>query len=300
MKKNNKAFSMVELSVVLVATGFLIVMIVKGTALLRNSRVQAAQTLTQASPVAAISNLSLWLETSLKGSITTSNGVSNATDGEKVSRWNDANQQVATKINPAQATTTKMPIFVAEGIGGIPSLRFDGVDDFFRTGTGDVVPMRSGDDTYTMAVVWKYDSAASSATRYLFYQGNNSGVSNRVGALYIGADNNSGFVGANNNYINYLTTRDKPYITIIKVNNDNANNISLFYNSNTAVSGASNSPADLDIDSALIEIGAVSSGTLSQFQGLISEIIIFDRDLKAEEIRQVNDYLSKKYKIGLS
>lgn len=290
-----------ELSVVLVATGFLVVIIIKGTALVRASRLEAAQTLTRSSPVAAINNVTLWLETSLKGSVTASNGVSIATNGDKIMRWNDANQALATKTNPTQATLSQMPTYVAEGIGGIPSLRFDGVDDFLQTATGSEIPMRAGDDTYTMVIVWKYDSAASDGTRYLFYQGDLNGTSNRVAAFYIDDGDNSGFVGANNNFVNYIIAKDKPYITIIKINNDNSENVSLFYSSNTAVSGETDrGAASLDLGADVVEIGAVGNGEYGQFQGLISEIIVFDRDLKAEEIQQVNGYLSRKYGIGLN
>ncbi|MCE3255904.1 MAG: hypothetical protein K0R25_1398 [Rickettsiaceae bacterium] len=64
-KQQNKpklAFSLIELSVVILVIGILVVGITKGMSIMRSAKLQSAQSLTQSSPVALIDGLKLWLE----------------------------------------------------------------------------------------------------------------------------------------------------------------------------------------------------------------------------------------------
>ncbi len=163
------------------------------------------------------------------------------------------------------------------------------------------MPIGAGDDTYTMITVWKYDSNAANDNRSVIYEGDAAASTNKTAVLYISSTNTAGFVGANNNYYPTNITKGTSYITTIRINNTvSTNNISLFFNSKSADNGTSGSPSSLDIDGSSFQIGSALSGAGLQFQGLISEIIIFDRNLKNSEITEIQDYLSKKYSIALS
>jgi len=59
----------------------------------------------------------------------------------------------------------------------------------------------------------------------------------------------------------------------------------------------------LDIGAQLFFIGGVDSSLTFSisycFSGLISEAMVFDRNLKSEEVRSINNYLGKKYGIKI-
>lgn len=296
MKKNISAFSLLELSLVLVVIGILITCLLKGTALASASKMKSAQSLTTSSQVAGIDNMVLWLETTLKGSLTNSANSQILANNDLVASWNDINQQISAKSTVYQATGTKMPTFVADGINGLPSLRFDGIDDMLKNTVSGSTPICLGDDSYTIAIVWKADSQG--VPRYLVSESGSSAATHRVASIYIDAANNSGFVGANNNYISIPVVKGTSYATIVRVNNSNTQNVSLWYNANNPTTGASTNASALDLDNSFFEVGSISNSAF--FSGLISEIIIYDRDLNVEEIKILNNYLSKKYSIKLN
>lgn len=87
--KPNKAFSLVELSIVILIIGVLIAAAGQGIDLLQDARLTAARMLTQSSRVASLKGLSLWLETTSENSFSAAEAV----DGSVVTSWNDINPQ---------------------------------------------------------------------------------------------------------------------------------------------------------------------------------------------------------------
>ncbi|MBM5781910.1 MAG: prepilin-type N-terminal cleavage/methylation domain-containing protein [Pelagibacterales bacterium] len=88
MKKSqfsNSAFSLIEMSIVLLIIGILISGVTQGLKLLNKFKLQTAQSLTQSSPVASISGLSYWFESTSEKSFSASEAV----DEEKISNWYD-------------------------------------------------------------------------------------------------------------------------------------------------------------------------------------------------------------------
>jgi prepilin-type N-terminal cleavage/methylation domain-containing protein len=64
-KEKKKAFSLIELSVVMILIGLLAVGVIGGQALIQQAQVAKARSLTSSSPVMIVEDLSLWLETTL-------------------------------------------------------------------------------------------------------------------------------------------------------------------------------------------------------------------------------------------
>ena len=69
--KNKKllAFSLIELSIVVLIIGILIAGVTQGSRLIRQSKIKTAQNQTTNSPVNSITGLNLWLETTLDDSV---------------------------------------------------------------------------------------------------------------------------------------------------------------------------------------------------------------------------------------
>lgn len=82
-----RAFSLIELSIVILIIGILIAGVTQGGRIVTQMRLASAKSLTISSPVTSISGLTLWLEPTLEESFIDSE----AQDGVGLTNWNDIN-----------------------------------------------------------------------------------------------------------------------------------------------------------------------------------------------------------------
>ena len=100
MKKSSSAFSLIELSIVILIIGIIIAGITQGSRLVTKMRVASARALTQSSPVTSIKGLMMWLETTMDGNVVSSTNGTNPDDDDKVSiihvnePWGRANSTI--------------------------------------------------------------------------------------------------------------------------------------------------------------------------------------------------------------
>jgi type II secretory pathway pseudopilin PulG len=85
--KNKKllAFSLIELSIVVLIIGILIAGITQGSRLIQQSKIKTAQNQTTNSPVNSIPDLNLWLETTLDGSVISATNGNAPENGDLIS-----------------------------------------------------------------------------------------------------------------------------------------------------------------------------------------------------------------------
>lgn len=302
-KKTVQAFSLVELSIVILVIGILVAAVAKGSKLYRDIKLTAARSVTSSSVVNSIPGLALWLETTSTNSVSNNNN-SAIEFGDYVASWNDirivGNSQ---KINLTQdIANNDQPIYVEDGISGLPSLRFDGINDRLLTTN---TPLRAGDDDYTLVAVWKAQNK-SQISKVIMSQDNVA--IGTMASIYIRNTSNVGFAGYFCDKDSNITLKngeiDRKNITIISIDNSLTENVSIYFNSNLADSGISNVGScaggqDLNLSDAEFDIASGAKGR-QFFGGDISEIIIFDRKLTDKEIRSVNDYLSQKFSIKIN
>jgi prepilin-type N-terminal cleavage/methylation domain-containing protein len=146
-KINKKAFTLIEISIVILVISVMIVGVITSKSILTKSRLANAQSLTQQSYVNDINNdLIAWYETSLEGSFKASE-LKN--DGSYITVWNDSNKSVATKNNAlAPASTSNQPILIQNVFyNSIPGLRFSGSQYLNFDGT------KFAKNSYTIFVV---------------------------------------------------------------------------------------------------------------------------------------------------
>ena len=92
MKKNinsNKAFSLIELSIVILIIGILVAGVTSSSRLITRMKLITAQNLTRNSPISSIKDLSVWWETSLDESFDNAE----ESDDSLISGWLDINPQ---------------------------------------------------------------------------------------------------------------------------------------------------------------------------------------------------------------
>ena len=129
-RKKHNAFSLIELSIVLLIIGILIAGVTQSSRLVAQARLSNAKTLTQSSPVSSIVDLVAWLETTTDASFIESE----QSNGNPISEWRGISPQALTKTLLKQTTVNARPTYVlntstADNINGLPVLKFDGTDD---------------------------------------------------------------------------------------------------------------------------------------------------------------------------
>ncbi|MFM8185655.1 MAG: prepilin-type N-terminal cleavage/methylation domain-containing protein, partial [Alphaproteobacteria bacterium] len=119
-KKIKTAFSLVEISIVLMVIGILITGVSKGIDLFYDFKLGQAQSMTAKSPVISTPNLTLWLETTSPNSFEVKLPLNN----DKIAIWKDLNPQRIFKVNVSQSTSANKPTYVQNAINNLPALKF--------------------------------------------------------------------------------------------------------------------------------------------------------------------------------
>jgi len=167
-KKSFKtAFSLVELSIVVLIIGILIAGISQSSRLVRAMKLTTARSLTRSSDVNSIRNLTAWFDATAEGVMSTALPLTaNATytspeNRDNVMVWKDSNPQdaEADKVVLYNNNTANSPMYLANGIGGLPSLYFDNADILVSNNLV-TMPLQAGSRNYSMFVVFNYDRTA--------------------------------------------------------------------------------------------------------------------------------------------
>ena len=173
-KINKKAFTLIEISIVILVISVMIVGVITSKSILTKSRLANAQSLTQQSYVNDINNdLIAWYETSLEGSFKASE-LKN--DGSYITVWNDSNKSVVKKNNATQASTANQAILVQNVFyNSIPGLRFSGSQYLNFDGT------KFAQNSYTVFVV---EQRSSNKSENYFIGGTGSSLNGKLSLGY--------------------------------------------------------------------------------------------------------------------
>ncbi|MDA0902032.1 MAG: prepilin-type N-terminal cleavage/methylation domain-containing protein [Proteobacteria bacterium] len=283
---NKKAFTLVELAIVVALMALIIGMVVKVKNAALLSKLTSARMITKTSPVKDIDGLILWLDATSKDGFNDGEDI----DGASVLTWRDLSRQTSVAHNVTAASTSVAPIYDADSINGLPALVFDGVNDVMSTENwtdmvkNDVTIFLVGhiNNTTTGVMVSYFQSSSFNNLRM---------ISNLNKLLFDFYDDVAGgrltstsnVVGANNIFTvtKAITGTQTIYI--------NGAQDATQTNTNTAFTAVS----------MPLHIGARDAISSSPCAINIGEIIIYDRALKDYEREDVERYLSKKWKIDI-
>jgi prepilin-type N-terminal cleavage/methylation domain-containing protein len=300
LKKN--AFSLIELSIVILIIGILVAGVTSSSRLLKQMKLTSARSMTLSSPVSSITQLVAWFETSLDSSFDTS-----LSNNDKVAKWIDINPQSSYKYQFVSTDPTYQPTYSDSGINGLPSLIFNTSHMFlynFQIGANyTFFYVFSASSIHPNGSTMIYIADFSLAGGILFEiqpsAGAWLGFNRRMRALHRAFGNTP----ENDNYANSngIVNDGKDYV--FAYNRNFRTNKTNFYTNgvdmtetNTAYTSAT-VPA-LNSANLSIFMGNLSPTNFGRpFLGKLSELIIFDKSLNAEELTAVNNYLLKKYNI---
>lgn len=283
MKINKKAFSLIELSIVILIIGILVAGVTQSSRLIRQMALSTARNVTQSSPVNSITGIVSWIETTSQQSFST-----DPEDGVAVSQINDLDIISTPKIGFMQATVAKQPIYKNANFNGLPSLAFDGVDDEMVTTqqllVNEIAPTVKNTifmvvRIYNSQVFFSYERYDGLPRITLQMSGNN------VRFDYPNASNVA--TGATN-----IIGK-----TVIITADSNKVNQSIYINGSLDATRANS--ADINFNHTYtIAIGGNNGNMFTKCD--IAEVIIYDRSLKTEERKSIEQYLGKKWKIPVS
>ncbi len=286
MKKSSSAFSLIEVSLVVLIISLIAAGILTTTNLIKKSRLHTAQVLTKSSPVNNISNLVAWFETSLDSSF-----VGNEkSDGTAISTWYDNNPDAASKNNATQSTSTNKPTFTANVFNsGIPGLKFDGSNDTLPFDGSSLI-----NSSYSIFIV----EQKTTDKAFNCIIGGSASVTNTNLHLCYATDDRIRFGHYSNNldYQNSVLSYSSPKTRMHSFIFNIAVGKKYWLNGGSSET-ASNTQTAAITSFASSNIGSFAT---NPYEGNIAEIIIFNRALTTEERRSVESYLGKKYNLTLN
>lgn len=280
LKKNKKAFSLIELSIVILVIGLIIAAVNAGSKLIKKAETgMAAYELatgvassTDSTPK-TIDNLTIWLDATQ---------IKDLSNGDPIQTWKNmsGNGKDATQTN-----ATYMPIFRSgdNGINKLNSVEFDGVDDFFNFDGTDIV----GSD-YTVFVVEKRGDALGNMTIFGSSPGNGLIFGYYSSGMIVNQYQGNWYlpdVGAEN-----IT----PGITRIHD----------FYHSSVDakkyfLNGIEKGFKDYKIPLSSYDNARIGHGNYGFYKGKISEIIFYNKKLSDSERVKIESYLGKKWGVAV-
>lgn len=289
--KNKKAFSMVEMSIVLLIIGVLIALVASNTQIYTAYKLQGARQMTQSSPVAITDDLSLWIDATSKDSFL----YDQSNNGASVTTWYDINPQLQTAARPTIASQGTAPIYTTNAINNLPAVRFAATGYYHITN----LPV-SSNTTKTIFAVVKQTSAAQ---RNYIYDNYNSasptscaGISQHCFILESNATPKTATSHAGASLTTGSFTIGNPYvITIVE------NSSSSFFRYNGTQTSSGNIGSSVMLTNLRLGGSCLGSAGYSEAMiGLIGEFIIFDRILKTEEYVAIESYLGRKWGIKVN
>jgi len=258
-----------------------------GSGLIKNARVSNARSHTAKSVVRDMSGLISWYETTNKNSFEPGQTF----DEKQLTRWYSiapGSKIGLTNKNQLTKGATASVIYLENGINNLPAIEFNG----------------STDNSFELSNFYQ----GSSAQNTIFFVFRPTSLSNEtlmdgVSSSYSVTIKDSNEVtlstgtavstGTATNAANFIASED--YVMAVYFD---GNSSRVYINDATTVIGNNN----LSVGSGELiglKIGTDTSD-LNSFNGLISEVIIFNRVLKLQERKDVMSYLSTKYKISVS
>lgn len=298
--KISKAYSLVELSIVILIIGVLVGGITEGTKLLKKSKLKTARALTSSSYAASVEDMVFWLDATAEGSLTNGSDSVKVQDGDRVKSWTDINPQVRTKIRFDNVTEPNAyPYYVSNGISGLPTVFFDGSAD---TSTGNdlytAASQFTNTSTFTVFIVLRPMQVTSSFSYILFGFGGGS-----TGFAFLKQNSPAAFQFVGKQTASQVTSDESQALshTISYVSTliaDGTNQI-IYRNGVSMDSDPSVIVPNDGTTSFRISCTNVN-GVSNCFDGYISEIILYSRALETRERKAIERYLGQKYGIKVS
>ena len=282
-KRNQKGFSLIEISVVILIIGILIAGISQASDMIDEANLKGARSASKGSRVSRTRDLVLWLDATADGTALSSVN-KQVGDNESVAQWKDSNPNSIDGF----FLTGVAPQYNANKTSGLPSIYFSG--------------------TSYLKLSNKFDYSAGEYTIYLIYQPSvlSSSVimekrsTTQTGAypykLELDFANSAYKLSDSNGSISSDKKPSAGKTNLIRLSRSASGVLTISVDD---VSASGIASATSVVNSSELIIGARNGTAITSYiNGRIGELIIFDRDLNPVEKSDIEKYLYKKWKLS--
>lgn len=292
-KKRFKAFSLIELSIVILIIGILITGIIGGISLLDKARLNTARTLTASSPVAGIPDIYLWVESTSQDSFIESETV----DGQRISTWYDINPQSTQRRSLTQSTTAAKPFYKEKYRNGLPSVsfRFSNNRATLQSSNYPDTPQK-----FTIFAVSSLGSAGTTGNGFFLIY-----IKNAITLRYNNSSEsnyNSTFIYDGSSFEPRAQISTSPKFNTVQLLTSTYDGTTLTIKRKDPISTTATASTTrrvyLQPEDSIVQIYQDIRDTGgSTVIGEVMEVIVFSRKLTDEEYSAVESYLNKKWQI---
>lgn len=301
-KNSKKAFSLVEISIVVLIVGLLIAGISKASDMIFDANLKTGRSLTKGAKVNRMPSLSLWMETTLTESLLDKERY----DATAISIWRDVNPQVSSKLIFKKTGTPK---YVEFGQDNMPAIGFTSATantDLFlpyNSESSSTVASYSSTQifsnaTATVFMVLKPQSLATELLNFCPYDSATTTFACSAGKeikLALDASGNVKFSfisGSATTADITSSSQSKKNLIIVSALKDTAGN-KLFINGASGASTVANVNLATTPFTGTFRIGGVAGVE-------IYEAIVFSSALSDSDRQNVEAYLGKKFSIPMA
>lgn len=289
MNRRNRAFSLIELSIVILIIAIIVSGVVAASSVYSKSKLLSARTITNSSPVSGIKDLVLWIDSTSEASFDNTEQENNS----YITAWYDLNPQNGLKNNFTQSDEGTNPIYQKNSLNGLPSIYFDGVSSYISTANAI-----NGDDVFknndfTVFMVAKFPQTITETA--VIFQFSSDGGDRLLGLEFNNDPAQLRIDSSNTTVIAAESDFDFQKPIVISGSRDSSN--TTFYSNGLQV--ASETSGENQTISGKFYLGSYR-GAEYFTQGNIGEVIVYGRALKPEERKSVEKYLGQKWGVKIS
>jgi len=285
---NKRAFSLIELSIVLIIIGLLIAGITSGRNLVRASKLSSGRSITLASQIVTIPGMVLWTESTTKDSFLNTESI----DSNQLTTWYNREPSGFLVSNNFTTSASSNVIYEEVSTNELPAVNMTVAGNMSLANFSSSVLSAA-----TIAIVFKPTVAPTSTATTIADAGASGNSTASIGIKSDRVSLNFGSAVETSTVTNPASfSLDGLYILVVYLNGASSK---VFVNNATEVGG---SGAVLSAGTNALNgvtIGANKSGS-SGIAAEISEVIIYNRVLKDTERQDMMSYLSTKYKITVT
>jgi prepilin-type N-terminal cleavage/methylation domain-containing protein len=299
--KLKKAFSLIELSIVILIIGILIAGVTQSSRLVAKMRLASARALTQSSPAASVKDLVAWLETTSEKSFDDAE----SQDGTAVTNWYDINPQRSIKYNATTSIVADKPTYVENGINNLPVLSGNGTSNVMLL-SGLTDSFVDSGFTWIGVLQWRVPGVGPKGYIGLKSQtgsGSNQGVTlflddwNALPTSLRVVSRNDGTLNTNQITSSSINQYQTHVVSVVR----STTSLSAYDNGTQLGSTISDATTNGIFNStAPWAVFKYTNDNVQYFFGYVGEYIIFSRPLKNEERRAIEIYLGKKWGVKIS
>ncbi len=285
---NKRAFSLIELSIVVVIIGLLIAGITSGRNLVKASKLSSGRSVTLSSQIVTIPGMVLWAETTTKDAFLNTQSI----NSNQLTTWYNIEPSGFLVKNNLTTAASANVVYKEVSTNELPALNMTVAGRVFVPSFSGAVLPKS-----TIVIVFKPTIAPSGEAVTIADSGASANLTSSIAIRNNRVDLNAGLAANSSTVTNPASfSLNGEYILMVYFNGTSSK---VFVNNMTEVGG---SGAVLNAGTNALN-GLTIGSKKSRASGIsaeISEVIVYDRVLKSTERQDVMGYLSKKYKIPVT